>query len=186
MDDNYKNTPTGRNTAQKYSDIIQLSRPEPSYKHPRMSLQNRAKIFSPFAALRGYDEEIALENLDHQKVSKFKLTDEDREKLGQMLGEIRKGQVVSVTYFVPSSDPTLIPSAWNDETAGDTNDTTREETTGFYHTLSATVGSVDLSYQKLRLYSGIRNEFGKELPVVIPFDDILNISIKPSATGSTD
>lgn len=69
MDDNYKNTPTGRNTAQKYSDIIQLSRPEPSYKHPRMSLQNRAKIFSPFAALRGYDEEIALENLDHQKVS---------------------------------------------------------------------------------------------------------------------
>ena len=49
-----------------------------------------------------------------------------------------------------------------------------------------TVGSVDLSYQKLRLYTGIRNEFGKELPVVIPFDDILNISIKPSATGSTD
>ena len=91
---------------------------------------------------------------------------------------VRKGQVVSVTYFVPSSDPTLIPSAWNEETAGDTNDTTREETPGFYHTLSATVGSVDLSYQKLRLYTGIRNEFGKELPVVIPFDDILNISKK--------
>lgn len=178
MADNYKNTPTGRNTTQKYSDILHLSRPEPSYKHPRMPCRTEPRYF--------YDEEIALENLDHQKVSKYQLTDKDREKLGQMLGEIRKGQVVSVTYFVPSSDSTLISSAWNEETAGDTNDTTREETTGFYHTLSATVGSVDLIYQKLRLYTGISNEFGKELPVIIPFDDILKISINPSATGSTD
>ena len=28
-------------------------------KHPRMSIANRAKIFSPFAALRGHNEKIA-------------------------------------------------------------------------------------------------------------------------------
>ena len=28
-------------------------------KHPRMSIANRAKIFSPFAALRGHNDKIA-------------------------------------------------------------------------------------------------------------------------------
>ena len=31
-------------------------------KHPRMTLQNRAKIFSPFSPLRGYDEQLAAES----------------------------------------------------------------------------------------------------------------------------
>ena len=30
-----------------------------SIRHPAMPLSQRAKIFSPFAALKGYDEEIA-------------------------------------------------------------------------------------------------------------------------------
>lgn len=48
-------------TTRKYADILHAECPnseESRRKHPRMSLQNRAKIFSPFAALRGYDEEI--------------------------------------------------------------------------------------------------------------------------------
>lgn len=53
----FKNTKEGQNVAQKYADI--LSRPEPPVKHPRMALSNRAKIFSPFAALRGFDDEIS-------------------------------------------------------------------------------------------------------------------------------
>lgn len=57
--DNYKDTKEGRIVAAKYADILHLSRPEPSIRHPRMSVSNRAKIFSPFAALRGYEEEIA-------------------------------------------------------------------------------------------------------------------------------
>lgn len=40
----------------KYKDIINMSRPAPS--RPRMDRGNRAKIFAPFAALRGYDEVI--------------------------------------------------------------------------------------------------------------------------------
>ena len=38
-----------------------------SIRHPAMPLSQRAKIFSPFAALKGYDEEIAraeTENLE--------------------------------------------------------------------------------------------------------------------------
>ena len=45
-------------TAAKYADILHLARPKPSHQHPRMLVENRAKIFSPFAALRGYEEEI--------------------------------------------------------------------------------------------------------------------------------
>ena len=52
----FKNTKDGRNVAQKYADILHLSRPEPPVKYPRMALSNRAKIFSPFAALRGFDD----------------------------------------------------------------------------------------------------------------------------------
>ena len=57
----FKNTKEGRLVAQKYADILRLSRPEPPAKHPRMSITNRAKIFSPFAALRGFDDEISSE-----------------------------------------------------------------------------------------------------------------------------
>jgi hypothetical protein len=54
--DDYKWTPAGRSVASKYSDIIDLSRPE--LHHQRMDILNRAKIFAPFDALRGFDEEI--------------------------------------------------------------------------------------------------------------------------------
>ena len=35
-------------TAAKYADILHLARPKPSHLHPRMLVENRAKIFSPF------------------------------------------------------------------------------------------------------------------------------------------
>ena len=53
--ENYKNSKIGQETAQKYGDIIEMERPqteESLRKHPRMTLQNRAKIFSPFAVYR--------------------------------------------------------------------------------------------------------------------------------------
>ena len=33
----FRNTKEGRNVAQKYADILHLSRPEPPVKHPRMA-----------------------------------------------------------------------------------------------------------------------------------------------------
>lgn len=50
-----------RETARKYADILHAQRPDSldsRRKHPRMALENRAKIFSPFSALRGYDEQL--------------------------------------------------------------------------------------------------------------------------------
>lgn len=60
--DDYKHTPAGREAARKYADILDKQRPQSAQslrRHPRMPLENRAKIFSPFAALRGYDDQLA-------------------------------------------------------------------------------------------------------------------------------
>jgi hypothetical protein len=48
-------------TTHKYDDIIDMEYPlktSDTVKHPRMSNAERAKIFAPFAALRGFDEAI--------------------------------------------------------------------------------------------------------------------------------
>ena len=66
--ENYKNSKIGRETAQKYGDILEVERPqteESLRKHPRMTLQNRAKIFSPFSPLRGYDEQLAAKKAEY-------------------------------------------------------------------------------------------------------------------------
>ncbi|MBO4394938.1 MAG: hypothetical protein J5819_01150 [Eubacterium sp.] len=45
-----------RATREKYADIIDLSRPESHRK--KMSMENRAAQFAPFAALTGYHESV--------------------------------------------------------------------------------------------------------------------------------
>ena len=75
--ENYKNSKAGRETVRKYGDILEMERPqteESLRKHPRMTLQNRAKIFSPFSPLRGYDEQLAAEKGEeylHQMLAIF-------------------------------------------------------------------------------------------------------------------
>ena len=49
--------------SEEYKDIINMERPvhkgdEFEARHPHMSQENRAKIFAPFAALKGYEEAI--------------------------------------------------------------------------------------------------------------------------------
>ena len=50
-----------------------------------MTLQNRAKIFSPFAALRGYDEQLAEEKQRTERVTKHILTEEEMSDLSDKL-----------------------------------------------------------------------------------------------------
>ena len=86
--ENYKNSKTGQETARKYADILHMERPqseESLRKHPRMTLQNRAKIFSPFAALRGYDEQLAEEKQRTERVTKRILTEEEMSDLSDKL-----------------------------------------------------------------------------------------------------
>lgn len=82
-----------------YKDIINKCRPEPT--HPRMSVSDRAKIFSPFAALRGHDKAIAAQRL--RRVDRIVLSEEEQASVNEALCALKRHDAVSVTHFV--TDP---------------------------------------------------------------------------------
>ncbi len=155
--DDYKNTKEGRIVSQKYADILYTERPEPSAAHPRMPLASRAKIFSPFAALRGFDDELAEEGGQALRVEKAGLSDEEQAALSARLAGLARESTVTVRYFVPDrlapSDPPL----------------------GRYATVTGTVQSVDPVSRTLRLaLDGAAAGPGveKKKGLVIPLGDI--------------
>ena len=114
--ENYKNSKIGLETAQKYGDIIEMERPqteESLRKHPRMTLQNRAKIFSPFAALRGYDEQLAAEKQRTERVTKRILTEEEMSALSDRLMQVTKGMSITVRYFKEDTAHPEVPAVGN-------------------------------------------------------------------------
>lgn len=143
---NYKNTSEGKVVQSKYADLLPLSRPV-SIK-PRMTIQNRAKIFSPFAALRGYEDEIASEGKDHLKGKRIELSEAQKELLGNKISQLQKGQAVKIKYF----------------------------TDGYYEELPGKVDSVDAINKEPKIYTEVTNAIGKELPTIIPFEDILEVN----------
>lgn len=80
----------------KYDDIIHLSRPEST--HPRMRREDRAKLFAPFAALSGHDE--AVHARDKVLLPQTSLTEYSRDILDGKLRQVKKGDTVTVVYFV--------------------------------------------------------------------------------------
>lgn len=165
----YKNTPEGKEVSRKYADILPLARPEPSPAHPRMSKLNRAKIFSPFAALRGYEEEIAAEGKEHLKIAKIELSKEDKGKLSDKLLQVRKGMEVTVCYF-EAGDSQLTSLDISTEPAKSS------APLGSYRTFTGAVDRIDSVYRELIICTEERNQLGKELPVTVRFDDILELS----------
>jgi len=93
-----------------YDDIINLPYPRNDWntliKHPRMSIENRAKIFSPFAALRGHSDAIEETADKVLTIRQDELMEDSRIELNEVLGELmerlQQGEhpVVKVTYFV--------------------------------------------------------------------------------------
>ena len=82
-------------------------------KHPFMDVGKRAKIFAPFAALRGFEGCILDKEVQYQP--KIILDEEVKDEIAQQLEVLhgltinsraaRKNHVVvSVTYFIPCSD----------------------------------------------------------------------------------
>lgn len=76
-----------------YEDIIHKKRPvhvndDFAVKHPRMRTEDRAKIFTPFAALKGYEESIQ----ERQRVTQppRELDDEQKALLSEMLDALSK------------------------------------------------------------------------------------------------
>ena len=60
-------------------------------------MENRAKQFVPFAALKGYEE--ALRAKEKIVVEKIELSDERKEELDFILHQIKKNDMVLVVYF---------------------------------------------------------------------------------------
>ncbi len=93
-------------TKQKYSDIINMQRPVDESilrKHPRMSVPERAKIFAPFAALRGHGDRIVAEDGKLLRQKRIDFSVGELEKLSAKLALIEKNKEVGILYFVPAS-----------------------------------------------------------------------------------
>ena len=121
----------------KYQDMLHLPHPV-SATHPRMSLQDRAAQFSPFAALTGYED--ALKETA-RLTDRFIELDEDRkQEIDRQIGYLQlhrdESITVKITYFVPDI---------------------RKEG-GAYNTLEGYVQKIDENSRSLRIQ-------GTEIPV---------------------
>lgn len=148
----YKNSAEGRIVTAKYQDILHLSRPEPSYRHPRMPVTGRAKIFSPFAALRGYEEEIAEEEWKKKRVPKKLLSEEKSLQISALLSHVEKGTHLTVRYFKADMRHSATPPL------------------GIYKEISGIVTRIDSVFQKLVISDG-------ETETVISFDSLAEIKL---------
>ncbi len=103
----------------KYRRALSACRPKHehcddfSLRHPKMPVSQRAKIFSPFSALRGFEE--AIENKRKLYVEKRELNEEEQENLNKALLYLRamtanrrlarRNHVhAAVTCYVPCRD----------------------------------------------------------------------------------
>lgn len=64
---------------------------------PKMSREDRAKQFMPFAALKGYPD--ALRKKEKIVVPKIELSEDYAEELDRRLNSLKPGDMVTVIYF---------------------------------------------------------------------------------------
>ena len=87
-----------------YDDIIQLPHPT-SKKHPRMSMEERAAQFSPFAALTGFGG--VIQETGRLTDRRVELGESDRAELERTLNFLDSQEeehpLVQVTYFLPDA-----------------------------------------------------------------------------------
>lgn len=86
-------------TLAAYQDTLYCSRPVS--RHPKMSIENRAKLFTPFSALRGFDIEILTQEQDRLLVPQISLASDREEEIYRVLNGLHQGDWATVTYFVP-------------------------------------------------------------------------------------
>lgn len=151
----YKDTPNGRATAEKYKDIINLQRP--ASHRPKMDHIQRAKIFSPYDALRGFDEAIEASDEKEKEVKRIDLSDEQKAVLSDKLLQVRKGMKITVQYFSAASGGK-----------------------GNYVTSEGVVSRIDPVYRTIEIEERAADTTGgkieKVLPTVIKFDDLKDVS----------
>lgn len=90
------------NARDEYGDIIDMPHHQ-SEKRPHMSLSDRAAQFAPFAALRGYEDEIS--ETARQTDKKLELDNDTaallNERLHIIIESIKSEPEISLTYFIP-------------------------------------------------------------------------------------
>ncbi|MCD8197765.1 MAG: YolD-like family protein [Lachnospiraceae bacterium] len=144
-----------------YKDIINLSWREevlkstPSFfiKHPQMTLENRAKIFAPFAALRGHSDRLSEETGKLLRCNRTELSEEEAAVLSDKLLQVKKGMEVTVLYFDPDSENSSV---------------------GYDISLTGTVAEIDAVYRTIKINTGESNDKG-EIVKTVKFDDLLDV-----------
>lgn len=64
---------------------------------PKMTRENRAKQFAPFAALKGFEE--AIKSVEKIVVDRIELSEERKEELDRRLQMIHKNDIVTIVYY---------------------------------------------------------------------------------------
>ena len=158
----------------KYMDVFLRGKPQHNgwdaftIKHPPMPASHWAKIFSPFDALKGFDEAIGSKEVRY--VDKAELDEDSKHELNHKLSILhgytynsRMAKVnrimVTVEYFVPCTDQDNFAFVLEQ---------------GRYEKISGMVLNVDGVRETLSLMG----ETGK---VVIDFEDILDIESEKSS-----
>ena len=77
-----------------------LYMPHPTSKtHPRMSRENRAAQFAPFAALTGHAD--AVEETARLTQERMELTEDQKEQIDRVLQSLKIKDIVVAVYFLP-------------------------------------------------------------------------------------
>lgn len=115
---------------EKYKDMLHLPHPVSS-THPRMSLQDRAAQFSPFAALTGYDD--ALRETARLTEHFIELDEDSKQEIDRQINYLQQHRKetlpVKITYFVPDA----------------------KKDGGAYHTLEGYVQKIDETARSFRI-----------------------------------
>ncbi|MCC8130280.1 MAG: hypothetical protein LIO72_00765 [Ruminococcus sp.] len=136
---------------EKFDDIIDMERPWPEEvlkKHPKMPPQDRAKIFAPFAALRGHSERIGEEDVKLMWSERVELSEDGAKALSDKVLRVRKGMEVDVVFFTPDAE--------NDDI-------------GYNVTTAGRVTGIDEVYRTMRISEDGVTDF------VISFDNLIDI-----------
>lgn len=130
----------------RYDDIINLPHYQ-SQNRPHMSNYDRAAQFSPFAALKGYDDEIdeAARLTEEKQEMDESLVEEINNKLLLVQENISARPAVRATYFVEDS----------------------KKEGGAYVTFEDNVKSIDVYHHKLIFVSGKAVQFENIVALVL-------------------
>ena len=99
--------------------------------------------------MRGYEDEIRAEGIDHLKGSRIELSEDEKNKLSEKLQHVTKGMNISIQHY----------------------------DNGFYKETEGIVIRMDLLEQMIYLNIGEHDSLSKDLLTVIAFSDILTLKI---------